>query len=46
MKKPRKVAIYEARGMGKLRRGGIVFDEEFEVQVKTSPAKNRIIKKK
>lgn len=46
MKSPRKVAIYKARGMGKLRTGGIVFDEEFISQVKTTPAKNRIIKNK
>lgn len=46
MKKPRKVAIYKARGMGKLRTGGIVFDEQFTTQVKMNPAKNRIIKTK
>lgn len=44
MKSPRKVAIYKARGMGKLRRGGVVFHEDFISRVKTAPAKNRINK--
>jgi hypothetical protein len=42
MKKPRKVAIYKARGM-KLRTSGVIFNDEFNTDhIKTSPAKNRI----